>query len=753
MRKTSSYNHIFAIAIALMSLGTNAISAQVLNKPVAADNPNLAGNSAWTAACASDSFNEYFVNFTWSPPLVASDNEFVLELSDANGNFGSPVELARLDDKNATFDFEFEFQVPNDVRGESYKMRVRSTNPAKTSPPSDAYPMHFVDFSSPLLISQDGSGDIPPGGSIQLCGAGDVTLEPHNISNADTYIYNWYRSGTLLAEKGASITVSTPGMYYVELDYGSVCSGSANTLSNTIEISTGTSSGIALNGADDVGLCAGDAYQLEANISGIGLTYTWYKDGSVVSGPTLEQTTFDINTSVSGFEGSYEVEVDGPSACLERSASVTIRNLGDFEVTRENDANIVLLPSQTTTLSASSTAASPSYQWYKDGSPITSATNSSLEISEIGDYHVRVIETGGGCSASPVDSPTTTVEAPESFEFVVEYAGAYTSCQSADVTLSLLRINAVSDTGAKTDVTSELESTFTYQWMHDGSPVSGETSKTMTISNFENNGGYSLTGTVDSFNAASNGLAVTMSASTTLSISANGTVLCEGADAIRFDTSETLGGETFEWLRDGEVIDTTTENITATEVGVYQLRILTHDCPIVSNELEVRAFDESLLSIDRPEELIIVEGDTETITASGAESYQWFDAENNLLGAQDSYGFQEEGEYLLVASFGNCTVSRVINVTYRDLFAIPNVITANGDGINDLWVLPNSYSRQDDVLVTIYDERGKEVFSQTNYENNWPQSVTQFNKLNMIFYYRVTREGESLKQGTITVIR
>ncbi|MEX0359598.1 MAG: gliding motility-associated C-terminal domain-containing protein [Allomuricauda sp.] len=753
MRKTSSYNIIFVIGFTMMLLGANMLTAQVLNKPVAADNPNLAGNSAWTAACASDSFNEYFVNFTWSPPLVASDNEFVLELSDANGNFGSPIELARVDDKNATFDFEFEFQVPNEVRGESYKMRVRSTNPAKTSPPSDAYPMHFVDFSSPLLISQDGSGDIPPGGSIQLCGAGDVTLEPHNISNADTYIYNWYRSGTLLAEKGASITVSTPGMYYVELDYGSVCSGSANTLSNTIEITTGSSSGIALNGSNDVGLCAGDTYQLEANISGMGLTYTWYKDGSVVSGPTLEQTTFDINTSVSGFEGSYEVEVDGPSACLERSASVVIRNLGDFEVTRENDSNIVLLPSQTTTLSASSTATSPSYQWYKDGSPITDATNSSLEISEIGDYHVRVIETGGGCSASPVDSPTTTVEAPESFEFVVEYAGAYTSCQTGDVTLSLLRINAVSDSGAKTDVTSELESVFTYQWMHDGSPVSGETSKTMTISNFENNGDYSLTGTVDSFNATSNGLDVTMSAGTTLSISANGTVLCEGADPIRFDTSESLGGETFEWLRDGEVIDTATESITATEVGVYQLRILTHDCPIVSNELEVRAFDESLLSLDRPEELIIVEGDTETITASGAESYQWFDAENNLLGAQDSYGFQEEGEYLLVASFGNCTVSRVINVTYRDLFAIPNVITANGDGINDLWVLPNSYSRQDDVLVTIYDERGKEVFSQTNYENNWPQSVTQFNKLNMIFYYRVTREGESLKQGTITVIR
>ncbi len=753
MRKTSSYNCIFVIVFALMLLGASSLKAQVLNKPVAADNPNLAGNSAWTAACASDSFNEYFVNFSWNPPMVDSNNEFVLELSDANGNFGSPRELARVDDKNTVFDFEFQFAVPTDVRGESYKMRVRSTSPVKTSPPSDAYPMHYVDYSSPLLISEDAGGAIPPGGTIQLCGGGDITLAPHNIPNPDTYIYNWYRSGTLLAEKGASITVSTPGMYYVELDYGSVCSGSANTLSNTIEITTGSSSGIAINGPDTIGLCVGDTHQLEANINGMGLTYTWFKDGAIVSGPTLEGSTFSLNTGAAGFEGSYEVEIDGPSSCLERSTSVTVQNLGDFEVTRQNEANIVLLPSQTTTLSATSTAITPTYQWYKDGASITDATSSNLEISATGDYFVRVIENGGGCASSPIDSEMTTVESPDSFEFVVEYVGSYSSCQNSDVTLNLSRINAVSGTGARTDVTSDLQSSFTYQWMHDGSVISGETSRTITISDFENNGAYLLEGSVDSFNAASNTLQVTMSTNISLNITSNGTVLCEGADPIMFDSTESLGDETFEWLKDGVVIDSSTESLTATEIGVYQLRILTHDCPIVSNELTIQAFDESLLSIDQSDEIIIVEGETETVTASGAESYQWFDSSNNLLGAQDFYSFQEEGEFLLVANFGNCTVNRVITVVYRDLFAIPNVITANGDGINDLWVLPNTFSRQDDVLVTIFNERGKQVFSQTNYENNWPQSTTQFNKLNMIFYYKVTRGGESLKQGTITVIR
>ncbi|WP_190810397.1 gliding motility-associated C-terminal domain-containing protein [Flagellimonas sp. S3867] len=753
MEKTNSYNRILVAAVAIFLLAVTYSEAQVLNKPEAADNPNLAGNSAWTAACASDSFNEYFVNFTWNPPMVDSDNEFILELSDANGNFGSPRELTRVADKNTVFDFEFQFAVPTDVRGESYKMRVRSTSPSKTSPASDAYPMHYVDYNSPLLISQDASGNIPTGGRIQLCGGGSIVLSPHNIPSAGTYRYNWYRSGTLLSEKTERITVSTPGMYYVELDYGSVCSGSANTLSNTIEITTGTSQGIAINGSSEIGLCVGDTHSLVANISGVGLTYTWYKDGVVVSGPTLEAHTLNVNTGVAGFEGSYEVEIEGPSACLERSTAVTVRNLGDFMVTRENDANIVLLPSQTKTLTISTTATTPTYQWYKDGAPIAGETNSTVEISETGVYHARVTETGGGCSGAPIDSESTTIVSPDSFEFVVAYAGAYASCQNTDATLSLSVINAVGGSGAKTDVTSDLESAFSYQWMRDGNALSGETSKTITISDFQQNGSYRLDGTLNTFDSSSNDLAVSLVTNISLIISSNGTVLCEGADPIVFNSSEGLTGETFEWVKDGSVIDTSSETITATEAGVYQLIIKTHDCPIVSNEVTINAFDESLLALDHPEELIIIEGETETVTASGAESYQWYDANNTLLGTLDSYDFQLEGQYLLVASFGNCTINRVITVTYRDNFAIPNVITVNGDGINDLWILPNTYSRKNDVLVTIYDERGKEIFSQSNYENNWPESTTLFNKQSMVFYYTVARGGENLKQGTITVIR
>lgn len=753
MKKSSSTYGILVLAMAMMLLGTSSLVAQVLNKPTAADNPNLAGNSAWTAACASSNFNEYFVNFTWSPPLVDSNNEFILELSDSYGNFGSPRELARVSDKNTIFDFEFEFALPDDIRGEGYKFRVRSTSPAKTSPASDAYSMYYIDYNLPLLISENGSGSIPAGGVIQICDGGSVTLKPHNIPNANTYQYNWYRSGTLLPQKTESITVSTPGMYYVELDYGSVCSGSANTLSNTIEISNGSSLGIAINGDSDVELCPGDSYTLEANITGMGLTYTWYKDGNIISGPTLEASTLDINTGVDGFEGSYEVQIGGASACAERSSAVVLRSAGSFEVSRQNAENIVLLPSQTKTLSVSTTATAPAYQWYKDGTPITDAISSSLVINSIGEYYAEVTDNGGSCSSGPKTSETTTIVSPDSFELEIEFIGAYSDCENTDATISLSAVNAVSDNGAKTDVTSELESAFTYQWKLDGATISDETSKTITVSNHEKNGAYKLDGTLDGFNATSNTLNIKLTSNQNLNISANGTVLCEGGEAITLTSSQDLSDQTFEWKKDGQIVDTSSESFSVNEIGVYQLVIRTNDCPMVSNEVTIRAFDESLLVLDKPKDLIIIEGETETITASGADSYEWYDANNNLIATQDSYGFQKEGQYLLVASFGSCTVSRIITVTYRDMFAIPNVVTANGDGINDLWVLPNTYSRDQNVLVTIFNERGEQVFSQTAYANNWPQSTMAFNKPSMIFYYKISRGGKALKQGTITVIK
>lgn len=736
----------------LMAVGT-VNSQTTLNKPEPAPNANLGSVSPWTAACASASFNEYFVNFTWGAPLVNSDNTFILELSDATGNFDTPVQLASDDTKNTNFGFDFIFALPTDTRGNGYKFRVRSTSPALTSPESDAFQMYYIDYDSPVLISKDGNGTIPPGGSIEICDGDTITLAPHNVSNAGTYQYNWYRSSTLLSEKGPSLTTSQAGMYNVEIDYGVECSGSANTLSNTIEITLGTRLDITINTPTKTALCSGETETLQASVSGLGHMYTWYKDNVAITTPTVDDDSYTIDASIVGFEGNYAVEISGTGVCLEQSAPITITNAGDFTITLGNSPNLVLLPSTTETLSVTSTASSPIYQWYKDGGAIVGETTSTLNIITTGIYHATVTQSGGACTSTTKNSEQTTVVAPTSFELVTDYATTYTSCENTSIALEVITINAVAADNSKTDVTTILLASLVYQWKKDGVAVSGETTNTISLTGISENGNYVLDATIDAFTLQSNTVPVQLLVNETLTIQGDGTVNCDPSNTINIDTTTDLSAATFEWFKDGISISTTDIAIVVNSPGTYRLVLDRGGCPLRSNEFVISPLDESLITLDTDENLVVPEGGSRIVRASGGTSYSWLDSNNIEISNTDSATFTEEGTYNLIANIVNCQIVRQLTVTFLDTFKVPNVITVNGDGINDQWIIPNSYSNDSEINIIIHNKQGKEVLNITNYANNWPQSSMSFPKQNMVFYYTIRNAQEILKQGTITVIR
>ncbi|MBT8284347.1 MAG: gliding motility-associated C-terminal domain-containing protein, partial [Flavobacteriaceae bacterium] len=695
--------------------------SQVLNAPVAAPNQTPPpGSTPWNQACASSTFNDYWVRFTWNPPMVNTDNEFILELSDADGDFSSPVELARDGSKNLVFDFYMQFAIPTDTRGENYRLRVRSTSPAVTGPASDPYPMYYISVNTGLTIRPQGQADFGDG-TAEVCDGNSITLEVYDLANADTYSYNWYRSGTLLSEKSESITVTTSGMYNVEIDYGA-CSGSGNTLSNIIDVTTGTSLGIAINPPAKTDLCSGETLPLEANINNSSLTYTWYKDGAVI--PSSDNYIYTVDASIPGFEGDYQVEIFGPGACIERSAVVTITNAGNFTVTRNNPANVVLLPGQNTTLSVTTDASTPTYQWYRDGSPVAGATSSSLVVSdtETGSYFARVTLSGGACTSTSVDSEVTEVVTPASFEIVVDYATSYVACENTSIVLEVTAINAIDSGGNSTDVTSSVINNFSYQWQKDGIDVTGETASSISLTSPAENGAYTLDGDISTYSSTSNSLSVQLLVNETLTITSTGTVNCGPAEPITISTTTDLSGETFTWYQNGIDMGVATPELSVTEAGTYQLVLMRNGCPLPSNEIVITPFDEDLIVLDPGADIVFPEGGSRTVTASGGTSYRWLDSNNVEMSNSDSMTFSEEGDYTLVASVGNCQVIRDVSVTFLDTFRVPNVITVNGDGVNDQWIIPNSYSYQSDVNVIIYNEKGVEVLNEFNYQNNWPSS-------------------------------
>jgi len=747
------FSKIYSLTAFLVLLAAAKVTAQaiVINAPVPIENPNFGGNgsSPWPAICAgNDGFNEYFVNIKWAGTANAG-NQFILELSDANGNFSVATALATVTDQNSNTDFDVSFAIPETTRGQSYKMRVRSTNPVRVGTESAAYNMYFMDVTSNLNMSESGNG-APPG---SICSTNPITLQVDNISNPETYQYFWYRSGTLLSgENGHTLNVVQSGMYGAVIDYGPICTGSGNTDSNIVDVTIGSGgSGIAVNTPSKTALCAGDTEILSINLTNASWSYQWYKNDVAIPGAIA--TTYTVNAANAGFEGDYAVSISAPGICTERTTAVTMTNANEYTVFRDNPANMVILPSQTQTLSVTTTANTPTYRWFRNTVEISEETNSTLTISQDGEYYAEVTQAGGTCGVSAKNSETTVVVSPTSFTLEIVYTAAYTSCTNTTIVLEVSTVNAVAADGTTTDVTADLEDAFTYQWQKDGVDISGQTGKSISLASNTENGNYSLTAAVASYTETSNTLPVQLLTGETVAVASSGTVYCNAGDIVTISTTADLSSTSFEWQRDGSVVSITDETLTIDETGTYRLVLERDGCSLISNEIVISPVGENLITLEPAGDIVIPEGTSRTVRASGAAAYRWMDASNAEMSNSDSVTITEAGIYTLVATIGTCDIVRQLTVSTLDTFKVPNVITVNGDGINDQWVIPNLYANKADINVIIYNELGQEIINEFDYRNNWPQTSTAFTKQNMVFYYKIRNAREVLKQGTITVIR
>lgn len=464
------YTNLFYLLIAMFFLNVSITYAQTLNKP----------NPTFGFVCADADFNTFHVEFSWQTPLVASDNVFILELSDADGDFTSATELTTVSDSNTTLEFTFNFSFPTNTAGNAYRVRVRSTNPERTSPVSDAFVAYYVNADEPLIINNFND--------VILCGGSSAIINIDNFPDEVAYI--WRRDNVIIpGETGPSIIINQTGSYYVEVDYGEFCS--TNTASNIIDV------------------------------------------------------------------------LDGDSGTTE---TVTITSSGNIDC----------------------------------------------------------------------------------------------------------------ETGESVTITSDITNTdYEYTWYRNGNPVNGETSSSIEVN----------------------------------------------------------------------------------QGGTYFLEIQVGECPIFSNELVISGGAAGEITIDPGEEISISAGESVTVTASGGDSYEWFNSSDELISSSASVTIDVAGIYTLIATSDSCEITRIVTVTGPggppgESDIIPNVLTPNGDGINDTWVIPNEYAFNNNIEVIIYGPTGEILHQVTGYANDWPQSTAlTYIVNNPVFYYRILEGSNVLEQGSITSIK
>lgn len=95
----------------------------------------------------------------------------------------------------------------------------------------------------------------------------------------------------------------------------------------------------------------------------------------------------------------------------------------------------------------------------------------------------------------------------------------------------------------------------------------------------------------------------------------------------------------------------------------------------------------------------------------------------------------------------------VPDVPLAELLQPHNIISPNGDGVNDLWVIQN-IERYPDNEVKVYDRFGRLVFSKKGYANTWDGRYNGAVLPEDTYYYVLTvNGGEQELKGFVGIVR
>jgi gliding motility-associated-like protein len=370
----------FCILFLIFPFANSLLAQMIISRPT----------FAFTQACANSGFNLFDVqiNFSGSPTLDAS-NQFIVELSNPQGDFSSPVILytsAAGEIKNSGA--KVVVSLPTTTSGEKYQVRVRSTVPSAIGQNSNVFVAYYKPHDTQFTINNS----VP---NAMYCAGGSylLSIDPNGSSVTGSPLvfssltYNWFKDNgvtlprTLMASAStSSFAVTQPGIYYVETNYGTCTS---NSYSNRVEVFASTTSAIAsITSSKGNSFCPNQGATTLSTVEGN--SYQWSKAGIAISGATLQ--TYQATEA-----GKYAVKVDF-GGC-QANASIELKEF-IINSTIDAAATNAIEPGEKLLVIATTDATSPTYQWYLNNNAISGATSSTYEVAIKGDYKLIITQKG-----------------------------------------------------------------------------------------------------------------------------------------------------------------------------------------------------------------------------------------------------------------------------------------------------------------------------------------------------------------------
>lgn len=668
-----------------------------------------------SAVCAVPTFNSFTVLAILRPgDALDPNNEFILELSDADGNFDNAQVLGRNGTQNAASlaDVELRFediQIPADANSDTHRIRVFTSSTGVAGDVSEPLPIHFYRDDLQLRFNNAIAGNIIICDVVNFVETLSFSVRDGagNDLNPADFTYRWFKgrqgfggveipgeTGPTLDVTQGDLDADGTAVFFAIIDFGE-CNGTfTGEETPNIVVQQIDTAELNVIGSPSVNFCPQDPDKtLRTNIVDVlnpqlivRATFQWQKDDVDIDGATSPTYTLPDNN----FEGNYRLKVEAGTTCT-LNAEIRVINDGST-ITTPLLENLIILPTQTLDLEVTTDApvapATSIFQWFRDTSPLTgilSLTDPTISIS-VGNPGTYSIDIMADDSCSSMLNSTTNVFAPVGIGITIGATDDF-DCADSSVILEIKDMFGftVSGSGAPPQVslTEDQYDLFDFMWLKDGVPT-GVTERTLEISTADENAEYALQAT---FNAGATGLDAE-SPPLTIAPIPSGIEITASPTSLPAGGSVTLSvpqnpAYTYEWFR---IID----------------------------------------GVDEP--LVGLNGNTITVTA--------------------------EGEYKVMISSGICMDddSIVIGNPPGVSELIPNLITPGGNSANNNWILPATYN-ESDVEVSIYSTRGELDFQKSGgYNEEWPaNSATGASE--SLYFYIITKSNSVVRKGTITVMR
>ncbi len=478
---------------------------------------------------------------------------------------------------------------------------------------------------------------------------------------------------------------STPGLYTIRI------AGNATTSSNSGDYTTTTKDiivkGLTLTAPTGGTYCGGGVIGLQwtsygvANINILlstdgGSTYNQVGSTSSNNGSNSYNYTLPANTP----QGStYRLKIaDATDANLSSAMSANFSVSAGLSITTQPaPATQTVCQGSNVVYNVAATGAGLTYQWRKDGTPLTGATASQLTLNNVAPSNAGVYDcvVSSTCGA-PVNSNTVTLSIDPAASITAQPQGQ-TVCEGSSFTAS------VTATGGG----------LTYKWQKNGTAITGATASSYSISNTAASDAATYTCVVTGAcgaPATSQGAVLVVVSNPTFTTHPASVLKCEGT-SVTFTAAVSNGnGLNYEWVKDGvtlaanaritgvNTLSLTINPVQSSDVGNYQLRANAVVC--ASNALSNTAIlgvntAPPITTQPQPKVTSVGGSVTFSVTATGTGlTYQWRKNASALSGqTNSSYTItsaakSDEGSYsVVVTNTCGSTTSTNASLTVSDL--------------------------------------------------------------------------------------